>query len=550
MPKKAAHSLEASSKTVALPKELNEVAEMLKSQDIKVIDQAVEAWSAFAAIKPEAADKLLAKVGVYADGEWDQGARFSRNDEDRQKPLSYALLSLLSRAPADTRGAFLRENIKTLEIITPEIPLLLGFKGLQSLNLRIEQDNGAETCRKLYWEERVSALPNLQRLELFVPNERCTPKSLKAFGSACLEWVDVCGEFLQSIEGLEISKVLRVVKISNRIREMDYAVDLSPLRPSSSTLNDLDINFCQVDDLAPIADCKDLRVIKMLQSKVRSIKDLPVLSGESLVVPSTVTSLAGIEKQHAIKKLVVHSDAGEDLRLIDSLSSLESLCLDFNYDFSLKASDWPALTGLTGLKRLEIVGPTLESLPTQWPPSLVELEVEHCYEIASLGALPPSLQGLLNLGQNRKLGSLDGIEACNQLKEVEVNLKCKDISAACQLTDTWIIMRLKSGSRPSDIAPWVEQLAAAPSCKLRPVIKECDRRNELSDLNAFAAIPGLRALDLSSLDVRDPFAILSMNNLEYLQVRPRSELSKKFGAITIKGVDKIAALKLKLLALG
>ena len=104
MPKKAAHSLEASSKTVALPKELNEVAEMLKSQDIKVIDQAVEAWSAFAAIKPEAADKLLAKVGVYADGEWDQGARFSRNDEDRQKPLSYALLSLLSRRPPVHEG--------------------------------------------------------------------------------------------------------------------------------------------------------------------------------------------------------------------------------------------------------------------------------------------------------------------------------------------------------------------------------------------------------------------------------------------------------------
>lgn len=108
MPKKAAHSEDASSKSVALPKELSKVAEMLKSQDIEVIDQAVRAWSDFAAIKPEAADKLLAKVGVYADGEWEQGARFSRNDEDQQKPLSYALLSLLSKAPAGTRAAYLR----------------------------------------------------------------------------------------------------------------------------------------------------------------------------------------------------------------------------------------------------------------------------------------------------------------------------------------------------------------------------------------------------------------------------------------------------------
>ena len=111
MLKQTVHSLEPSAKSVALPKELSEVAEMLKSEDVAVIDQAVEAWTNFAAIKPEAADKLLAKVGVYTDGEWNQGARLSRNDEDKQKALSYALLSLLSKASAGTRGAFLRENI-------------------------------------------------------------------------------------------------------------------------------------------------------------------------------------------------------------------------------------------------------------------------------------------------------------------------------------------------------------------------------------------------------------------------------------------------------
>ena len=44
MPKQTVHSLEPSAKSVALPKELSEVAEMLKSEDVAVIDQAVEAW--------------------------------------------------------------------------------------------------------------------------------------------------------------------------------------------------------------------------------------------------------------------------------------------------------------------------------------------------------------------------------------------------------------------------------------------------------------------------------------------------------------------------
>lgn len=67
--------------------------------------------------------------------------------------------------------------------------------------------------------------------------------------------------------------------------------------------------------------------------------------------------------------------------------------------------------------------------------------------------------------------------------------------------------------------------------------------------SALAAIPAPRGLDLSGLNVRDPSAIPSTNNLEYLQIRPRSDLSKKFGAVTTKGANKIAALKLKLLAL-
>lgn len=548
MPKKAAHSLEAPSKSVALPKELSEVSQMLKSQDIKIIDQAVEAWSAFAAIKPEAADKLLAKVGVYADGEWDQGARFSRNDEDQQKALSYALLSLLSKAPAGTRGAYLRENIRKLEVITPEIPVLLGFTGLQCLDLRIEPDKSIAAAEKLNWQERLSELGTLQKLKLYIPDKKRSPGSLRVFESTQLERVEVHDDNLESIEGLEKSKKLHTVRISRGYREVhpkNSVLDLAPLVPSLDSLNELDFYGCPVKDLAPILGCKDLRVIKISHTKIESSKDLPIMNGRSLEIPHSIASLEGIERQTKIKELKILGDVNEGLELISGLSNIESLYLGGDF----KAL--PDLTGLTGLKSLRISNQSLESLPTQWPPAIKELDIEHCYNVVSLGILPPSLEGLLDCCQFSKLETLDGIEASTQLKEVKVTLKCKDISAAAALPDLWLTLVLKGGNSPSELAPeWVEQLAAMPSCKLRPVIYRSNSLRELADLKAFASIPGLKALDLSDLGVRDPSAILGMEKLEYLQVQPRSDLSRKLGAITISGEDKIAAMKLKLLALG
>lgn len=51
-------------------------------------------------------------------------------------------------------------------------------------------------------------------------------------------------------------------------------------------------------------------------------------------------------------------------------------------------------------------------------------------------------------------------------------------------------------------------------------------------------------------EVDDPTAILRMNNLESLQVQPRSDKPRKFSALTIGGEDRIGALKLKPIALG
>lgn len=316
-------------------------------------------------------------------------------------------------------------------------------------------------------------------------------------------------------------------------------LDLAPLVPSLDSLNELDFYGCPVKDLAPISGCKDLRVLKISHTKIESSKDLPIMNGRSLEIPHSIASLEGIERQTKIKELKILGDVNEGLELISGLSNIESLYLGGDF----KAL--PDLTGLTGLKSLRISNQSLEALPTQWPPAIKELDIEHCYNVVSLGILPPSLEGLLDCYQLRKLETLDGIEASTQLKEVKVTLKCKDISAAAALPDLWLTLVLEGGNSRSELAPeWVEQLAAMPSCKLRPVTRE------LADLKAFASIPGLKALDLSDLGVRDPSAILGMEKLEYLQVQPRSDLSRKLGAITISGENRIAAMKLKLLALG
>ncbi len=547
------YSLEPAQKSVGLPKELGAIGETLKTCEIKEIDQAIEAWAEIAGRKPDMADRLLAKVGVdqYSKGSLHrlgQGPRFSHGDPSKNQYLTYGLMGLLSMAPLGTRGAYLREHIEKLEIITPEIPMLLGFTSLKRLELRIQPSVGLSETSQADWQERVAGLQCLRELKLVIANKKHSPPSLQPFRSAYLESVDIHDENLASIEGLEHSKKLRQVKIFRSMDKSDQCIDLSPLASCVDTLNELDLLGCGIEDLAPISKCKDLRKIDISFNNIRSIKDMPTINGKSLTVPistNQISSLEGIERQHKIKDLHIIGPVSGGLELLERLSNLEYL------DINSNIQELPDLSSLESLQRLKISSQSLRSLPLKWPPSLHELNLEHCYNVASLGKLPSSLRGCLDFSQFTKLESLDGIEACSELDEAKVTIKCRNISAAGALPDLWLTLILKGGKTHSELpVEWIKQLAAVTSCKLRPVINRANSLRELANLNDFAAIPGLKALDLSDLDVRDPSAILRMEKLEYLCVQPRSSISQKLGAVTISGEDKIATLKLKLMAIG
>jgi hypothetical protein len=67
-------------------------------------------------------------------------------------------------------------------------------------------------------------------------------------------------------------------------------------------------------------------------------------------------------------------------------------------------------------------------------------------------------------------------------------------------------------------------------------------------LSGIARVASLRVLDLSDCNVLDITAITSLNNLESLYIKPRTELSKSLGKATYDTKVQIDKLRLKLLA--
>jgi Leucine-rich repeat (LRR) protein len=546
------YDLSPSPKSGPLPRELVEIAEFLKSTDLTVIDQTVEVWSRVAVKSPDVADRLLSRVGVSRAGESAgcllPGPRFSHTDEVKNKILIYALLGLLSHAPSGSRGAYLRMNIEILDVITPDVPLLLGFTGLHKLDIKIEPFETQTRREPVDWQRRISGISSLQELKLVILEESFSPKSMRAFSSRKLRSVDVWGAQLLSLDGLEKSSLLCRVSINClHERDSEYSISLDQLAPSINALSELKLAGCGVTDLSPISKCSHLQEISISNNNIENLRGLPLVHGESLTISvanNQIKSLEGIERQKKIKNLTILGTHCDGLELLGGLSNVETL--DLVGDFHRL----PDLSGMESLVRLRISSLELHDLPLKWPPQLRLLELEGCPNLTKLGELPATLQGCLDLSICKHLQALDGIEACTELEEVKINEACLDLTAAAQHHDLWFTLVLEGGSDPCKMPPlWVKQLASMESCKLRPVDYTTNSQRELADLKAFALIPGLRSLDISGLDLSDAAAVLEMQNLEYLQIKPRSDLSRKLRVTTISGEQNIAQLKLKLLAL-
>jgi hypothetical protein len=216
---------------------------------------------------------------------------------------------------------------------------------------------------------------------------------------------------------------------------------------------------------------------------------------------------------------------------------------------SLVIVDSPAISSLSmlvelpALQSVQVRGcRNLSRLPAVWPSSLESLTLETC-GITRLGTLPASLKGSLNLANCSKLTTLDGIEACTGLEEIIIPTSVNDLHAVAALPDAFINIDFcrQVHTLPDRL---IDALAALPQCRLRFSDSGWPHPFPINNLEALSRITHLRALDLSSCELKDLLPVMGMGELEWLKIRPRSELSKKLGGCTFDTPGQVAKLQL------
>jgi len=219
---------------------------------------------------------------------------------------------------------------------------------------------------------------------------------------------------------------------------------------------------------------------------------------------------------------------------------------------SLVIMDSPAITSLTvltelpELKSVQVRGcRNLSRLPAIWPTRLESLTLETC-GITRLGALPASLKGSVNLVNCSNLTSLDGIEACTGLEEIIIPTSINDLQAAAALPDVFINIDFcrQVHTLPDAL---IDALATLPQCRLRFSDSGWPHPFPINNQEVLSRITHLRALDLSSCELEDLVPVIGLGELEWLRIRPRSELSRKLGGCTFESKGKVAQVQLQLL---
>lgn len=128
--------------------------------------------------------------------------------------------------------------------------------------------------------------------------------------------------------------------------------DLEPLRPFTS-LNKLDLMGCKnIDNIESICNCKDLKSLRLLNTKVDNIEVVNEMNGlEELYLSDYVSSLEPIKNLINLKKLVFRKSYA-----INSLGSLSKLANIEDLVISDKIYDLSPIDGLQKLKRLVCFG--------------------------------------------------------------------------------------------------------------------------------------------------------------------------------------------------
>ena len=387
-------------------------------------------------------DDITADVKVNAKtGTLERGSRFTVSGP-AQRFLDLALLGLLSIAPAGSRAAQLRGEIKKLDLILADIPALKGFGALESLRIKLAQGVHADDLCAL------DALPSLINLSITpeeVKSVDVSLGSLDGLNAPLLNGIEITNVGIRSIQALSLCRSLVAVDLSaNR-----SLASIKALSGSVSTLRHLVLEDCSaLKSIDPIAGANLTRIVLRNCNEITSLKALSACEGfdelsltgcqglssldgieaklvrcppqeheknefslqgcsaltslasfprlcstfDTLNLDNTaLTSLDGIEDAQNITNLSMKSTPVQDISSLAKIRNLKKVSLSYSEELE----DSSTLGELEFLEEVDLTSSAkLTKLPKLWKSDLRALSVSNCGALKSLGTLPQSLEML------------------------------------------------------------------------------------------------------------------------------------------------------------
>lgn len=548
-----------------LPDNLKACWAKLRRRSIPAINEGLDLLEALLQTDPTAADPLLDQVEV-ADGGLLPGRRFRLSDAFTHSYSFYALLGILSRCPAGSRGEALRLGIKALHkpgaMYEPMnlivLPQLWAFENLETIDIHVLEPDRTRpsACLSDYWV----GLASLTELSLSMANGATIQFDI--LDAPKLESLTLVGTEFKEITGLSKCTNISSIDISGT-----SVTDLAPIATTCESLRQINLEATNITTLEPLSSCKQIESLNIdncrqlhslrgleqaivtsnclfiRNAPVDSLQWFPCFEEDRLTLCNLpLSDLAGIDKARNLKTLdLIDLTSMVSINHVLSLSAIEEV----NITGCGALDDLRVLGSLPKLRRVSIAGCTkLVSMPEQWPESLRHLSLADL-ATRQIGDLPAEYEDDLSLVAVHGLETFENLRMSTKIPEIWLTAsnipKSNDLAPLAGHQDLWINMKMEGGSRLPELV--VEMLSKLPVCRLR-----LDDYVDI-DLNNLSCLENLIALDLDvnymSITKDELKPILGMNALKYLQF-PAGSLPE-LGGCTFNTPSKLAQLKLQLL---
>jgi hypothetical protein len=574
--------------------ELKSIFKLLQERSYESIDKALLKLNG----NNSDIDILLMGVGVdKMTGELERGPKF-KGSGPAMEYLDIALFGLLSIASDGSEAGKIRSSVRKIKTAVKKLPSLIGFNALEELEIIINRTSNNEKCITNCDLTSFGPMPSLKKL--VISNEPGYDEvglhvgSLKGLSAEGINELIASDIGLVDVTALDLCKDLEVIDLSQNAC-LDSIESLS----AASAIKKLFLNDTCIKSLLPLSECSELEELCLDNcSKLKSLEGLNSKKVTNLELNNLdLRNVEGLQGLESLQKLSISGITRlADLNPISLLINLEELNINRldklkvfpNFDSLSKLksveisnceilSDVSSLSTAKGLEQVNINGsPEVKAGPSIWPDRLISLSLEDT-SLLGLGKCPVSLRNI-NINNNKKLLSIMDINLCNKLdldawgldlsgcyslksldglnipslKEIVIPETIGNLDALRQYPEIKITIAAGHGQEknystiikdiPDSLGIELNKL------ELKALAIKTDWSGELGMLSGIARVASLRVLDLSDCNVLDITAIASLNNLESLYIKPRTELSKSLGKATYDTKVQIDKLRLKLLA--